>query len=145
MNQYRELRKRQQDEVNAFPLGFAFSDKQFREMMSKWELDPKKDLDKISRIPVGGGFIQKKDIPAFKDLMKRHDDELQAAIDGDSDGTGFIYQMFRYELDNHEYGYTGDVEDTLDTLGLTAEDIETDSRLRAGLKKACREIMRRES
>ena len=145
MNQYIELKDRQQQEVNAFPLGFAFSDKQFAEMMSEWGLDPKKDLNKISRIPVGGGFIQKKDIPAFKDMMKRHDDELQAAIDGDSDGTGFIYQMFRYELDNHEYGYTGDVEDTLDALGLTAEDIETDIKLRAGLKKAIKEIMRRES
>lgn len=48
-------------------LGFAFSDKQFDEMMGKWGLDPEKDLDKIYRIP-GGGFIQKKDHKHFHEV-----------------------------------------------------------------------------
>lgn len=50
MESYRELRDRQQKEFNELPLGFAFSDKQFDEMMGKWGLDPEKDLDKIYRI-----------------------------------------------------------------------------------------------
>ena len=33
MESYRELRDRQQKEFNELPLGFAFSDKQFDEMM----------------------------------------------------------------------------------------------------------------
>lgn len=53
MESYRELRDRQQKEFNELPLGFAFSDKQFDEMMKKWGLDPEKDLDKIYRIPGG--------------------------------------------------------------------------------------------
>lgn len=40
MESYRELRDRQQKEFNELPLGFAFSDKQFDEMMGKWGLDP---------------------------------------------------------------------------------------------------------
>ena len=40
---YAELKKKHQDEVNAFSLGFAFGDKQFEEMMNKWGLDAKKD------------------------------------------------------------------------------------------------------
>ena len=44
MESYRELRDRQQKEFNELPLGFAFSDKQFDEMMGKWGLDPEKDL-----------------------------------------------------------------------------------------------------
>ena len=40
MNKYAELRNRQQEEFNALPLGFAFGDKQFEEMMKKWGLDP---------------------------------------------------------------------------------------------------------
>lgn len=40
MESYRELRDRQQKEFNELPLGFAFSDKQFDEMMKKWGLDP---------------------------------------------------------------------------------------------------------
>lgn len=43
MESYRELRDRQQKEFNELPLGFAFSDKQFDEMMEKWGLDPEKD------------------------------------------------------------------------------------------------------
>lgn len=34
-NQYQELRARQQAELNAFPLIFAFNDKQFEEGMHK--------------------------------------------------------------------------------------------------------------
>ena len=59
MNKYKELRDRQQAEVNALPLGFAFSNRQFDEMMRGWGLDPEKDLDKIVSIGAGG-YIQKK-------------------------------------------------------------------------------------
>ena len=38
-NRYAELRQRQRQEVNALPIGFAFSDRQFEEMMRGWGLD----------------------------------------------------------------------------------------------------------
>ena len=113
MNRYAELRHRQQEEFNALPLGFAFSQKQFDEMMQGWSLDPEKDLDKILRIP-GGGYVQKKDADLLHKTRERHDAEMAAAIAEDTTGEGFIYQMFLYELDNHEYGYTRDTEDTLE-------------------------------
>lgn len=143
MESYRELRDRQQKEFNELPLGFAFSDKQFDEMMKKWGLDPEKDLDKIYRIP-GGGFIQKKDHKRFREVLDRHNTEMEAAKAADEDGTGFLYQMFKYELDNHEYGYTGDFEDTLDSLGLTWEDVAASPRLLKALDKASAEIRKRE-
>lgn len=62
----------------------------------------------------------------------------------DEDGTGFLYQMFKYELDNHEYGYTGDFEDTLDSLGLTWEEVTASPRLLKALDKASSEIRKRE-
>ena len=43
MNRSAELRNRQQEEFNALPLGFAFGQKQFDEMMRGWGLDPEKD------------------------------------------------------------------------------------------------------
>ena len=76
MESYRELRDRQQKEFNELPLGFAFSDKQFDEMMGKWGLDPEKDLDKIYRIP-GGGFIQKKDHKHLHEVVDRHNAEME--------------------------------------------------------------------
>ena len=141
MNEYQKLRERQQQEFNALPLGFAFSDKQFREAMQSWGLDPEKDLDKICSIGYGG-FIQKKDAGLLHTTTARHEAELSAAIAEDRTGDGFICDMFRYELDNHEYSYTMDLSDTLDALGYTAEDINADERLRHGLERACTVILK---
>lgn len=143
MESYRELRDRQQKEFNELPYGFAFSDKQFDEIMGKWGLDPEKDLDKIYRIP-GGGFIQKKDHKHFHEVVDRHAAELEAAKQSDADGTGFLYQMFLFELDNHEYGYTREYEDTLESLGLTMKDVHKSVRLTRALEKAAKEIRERE-
>ena len=142
MNRYAELRHRQQEEFNALPLGFAFSQKQFDEMMQGWSLDPEKDLDKILRIP-GGGYVQKKDADLLHKTRERHDAEMAAAIAEDTTGECFIYQMFLYELDNHEYGYTRDTEDTLDALGYTMEQVQADARLMHGFEKARRAIWER--
>ena len=143
MNKYAQLRQRQQKEFNALPLGFAFSQKQFDEMMRGWGLDPEKDLKKIYRIP-GGGYVQKKDADLLHQTTERHDKEMEAAIAEDKTGEGFIYEMFLYELDNHEYGYTRDTEDTLDALGYTAEEILGDPCLKRGIEKAVTEICKRE-
>lgn len=144
MNEYAELRQRQQAEFDALPLGFAFSQKQFNEMMAGWGLDPEKDLDKILSIP-GGGYVQKKDAALLHQTAERHDAEMAAAIAGDETGEGFIYQMFLYELDNHEYGYTRDTEDTLDALDYTAEEVLGNPRLKRGIEKAVTEICKRGS
>lgn len=142
-NRYAELRQRQQEEFNKLPLGFAFSDKKFNEMMKEWGLDPEKDTDKIYRIP-GGGFVQKKDHELLHETINRHEKEMQEAIEADPDGTGFVYEMFLYEMDNHEYGYTGDLDDTLDALGMEWEEIEASEKLLTGLKKAKQRIWSRE-
>jgi hypothetical protein len=142
-NKYAELRQKQQEEFNALPLGFAFGNKQFDEMMKKWGLDPEKDLDKIYSIGYGG-YVQKKDADLLHKTRARHDAEMQAAIAGDTTGEGFIYEMFLYELDNHEYGYTGDMEDTLDALGYTAAEVLGEPRLKRGIEKAVTEIHGRE-
>ena len=49
--------------------------------------------------------------------------------------------MFLYELENHEYSYTGTVEDALDSLGLSFEDVASDPRLARGLDLAEQEIL----
>lgn len=135
MNRYADLRHRHHEEFNALPLGFAFNDKQFVEMMKKWGLDPEKDTDKIYRV-TSGGFIQKKDHARLHEVMDKCDKEMQEAIAADTTGDGFIYEMFLYELKNHEYSYTGDLEETLDALGYSMEEVLSDSRLKHGLEKA---------
>lgn len=135
MSNYTEMRSRHQQEVNAFPLGFAFSDKQFGEMMEKWGLKPT-DTDKIYKLPWCGGFVQKKDSVAMHEMFDRHHREMEQAIADDRDGTGFIYEMFACEMANHEYVYTYDIEPVLDACGLSLEDVQNNNSLKAGLLKA---------
>ena len=130
MNKYTELKSKHQKEVDAFPFGFAFNQKQFNEMMGKWGLAPT-DTDKIYKIG-GGGFVRKSDADAMDEMFARHEAERKAAMQDDE----YLYQMFDYELANHEYGYTGDLEDTLDAIGLTMDEINADPRMANALKKA---------
>lgn len=140
MNQYTKLKKRQQEEFNALPLGFAFTEEQFEKMMRNWELDPKADIDKICRI-VSNGYIQKKDLKKLQELSKRHKVEREEAIANDKTGDNFIYHMFLCELNNTEYGYTGNETDALEALDLTWEQLQADKRLLHGFEKASKRIL----
>lgn len=140
MESYQEMKLRHQQEVNAFPIHFAFGDKQIKRKFAELGLDPVKDADKITVIPGTGGFMLNEDVPARCEMIKRHLKELQEAIASDKTGEGFIYQMFRYELANYEFGYTGEVEDALAALGYTEEQVEADPVLRKGFEKAKQDI-----
>ena len=140
MEHYIEMKARHGKEVSALPLGFAFGDKQFSEMMTRWGLDPDNDRDKICSVG-GGGYIQRKDLDLLRDTFARHHREIDAAVAADKTGHGFICEMFVTEMKNHEYGYTGDLDDTLDALGLTARDVVDNPRLKAGMLLAHQRVM----
>ena len=135
MNKYRALKARHQNMMNELPMFFAFSDKQFDEGMAKLGLNPD-DTDKIYRLGSTGGYYRKSDSGKLKEMFATFDREMKEAIAADETGEGFIYDMFNYELANHEYCITWDLEPTLDALGLTMEEINADERLLKGLKKA---------
>lgn len=134
MNTYKQLKDKHQKEMDAFALGAAFSNDQFAKMMQGWGLTVD-DTDKICSIG-GGCFIRKSDKEAFFNMLKRFKDETNAAIAADKTGDGFIYDMFYYELANHEYCITYELDETLDALGLTVEQVNADKRLLLGLQKA---------
>ena len=139
-NQYVELRDRHQAESDAFPFGFAFSQEQFDKMMvERFNLLPT-DTDKIYSIG-GGGYIKKTDLAAMVEMFDRFTAEMKNAIAADATGNGFIYDMFVYELANHEYMITMSSDDTLDALHLTWEEVKADPRLSHGLKKAKKYIL----
>ena len=136
MCKYSVLKRRHEKEFNAFPMAFAFSDKQFAEAMKKLGLEVT-DTDKIYSAP-GGGFYKKTDSKALHDLMDRHEKEMADAIASDKTGENFIFDMFNYELANHEFCITYDTEPTLDALGLSLEDIGKNLNLQVGLRDAIR-------
>lgn len=142
-NLYQELKDRQQTEFNQLPLMFAFSNEQFAEGMKKLGLTAG-DTDKIYSIGAGG-YIKKADAPLMHDMINRHDAEFQAAINDRQTGDTFIFDMFDYELANHEYSYTGDVSETLDALGLTVAEVRRNPRLLNGLRRAIKAQYEEES
>lgn len=137
-NQYKAMKDRHQAEVDAFPMFFAFNQDQFDEGMRKLGLKPGQ-TKKIYKLGSTGGFYRKDDSQALKDMFLRHRKEQVDAIAADETGDGYIYDMFDYELANHEYGYTRDIEPALDALGLTVDMVNADERLLHGLNKARKE------
>jgi hypothetical protein len=140
LESYQELSERHRTEFEALPIIFAFNNKQMKEGLESIGLT----LDDISQIySVGsGGYMKKTDSHLLDEFMKRTRQEFDAAVDLDVTGEGFIYQAFDYELSNHEYCITDDTADTLDTLGLTQEDIDSSPAMQHGLDMAIRENWR---
>lgn len=141
MNSYAALKAKHQKEHDAFPLGAAFNQKQFEEMMQKWNLTVN-DTDKILRLGDTGCFVRKTDQQALHEMIERHGSEIKQAIADDKTGNGFIYDMFIYEFANHEYCITYDLEETLVALNLTYEEIIADKRLSHGLNKAKKDYLK---
>ena len=136
-NLYHEMRVRQQEEVNHFPLFAAFNDKQFREGMRSLGLDPS-ETKKICSLGFGC-FARKTDAERWKTMGIRHQQERKAAIAADFTGEGFVKDMFSYELSNHEFSYTGDVAPALAALGITPQQIAQSEILRYGFTLAVAE------
>lgn len=128
---YDELTDKHQEEFNNFPIFFAFNDKQFEEGLKKFGA---KEND-LYRIP-GNGFILKKDSKKLSELLDRHGEEMQNHINNDKDGAGFIKGMFYYELSNYEYCYSRDLNEILEVLNLTMEEVKNNKALSNGLKLA---------
>ncbi len=142
INKYDELTEKHREEFNNFPMAFAFTDKQFEEGMKKLGLS-RENVDKI--VPLGGGgFIRKSDVNAFNEMTKRQLEEQRQAIKNDKTGEEFIKDMFYSELNNHEYSYTRELDDTLDALDLKIDDINNNKNLKNGLSLAIQEIEKNE-
>ena len=140
METYKEMKDRHQAEVNALPLAFAFSEKQYRDKLAEWQITPE-EAKAGAIIGIGnGGFIRASDRDLVISTFERIADEEAAAIAADQDGAGYIYQMFLYELNNHEYSYTGDIDETLDALHISNKDLAENPALLNGLNLALKAI-----
>lgn len=140
METYQEMERRHQQEVNQFPFMFAFSNEQFDAGMRKLGLHPNQ-TDQISSIG-GGGFIRKSDSKAMHEMFARHKQEREAAIAADQDGTGYAYRMFLYQLGNHEYCITQDLEETLEACNLTVDEVNGNPNLLKALARAIHDYMK---
>lgn len=136
MMTYEEMKNKHQKEYDIFAKDkifyiFTSSKEEFEKKLKEYGLN-REDICYIGY----GGFIKKKDKEELKNLTQRHRKEKQEAIEQDKDGSGFIKSMFIYEFWSHEFAYTYDTEDTLNDLGYTMEQINSDEALKNGLDLA---------
>lgn len=142
---YASLQANLQRDINELPIKWAFNEKQYREAMNELGLDPEKDKDKLVVLPAGG-FCLPETAEKLLALYEKFGKDVDEQVKIDRlNMTGFTKNMFIYELDNHEYGYTLDNYEALEALGYDYdEDIAPDDFMMEMLYRAEREIRDRE-
>jgi len=127
VNSYLELQNKHKKDISNFPMIFAFSEEQLKEGLKKLGVTK----DKVVSV-YGGAIIRATDKDKYLAMNIRHDREHKEMMNDKN----YVYNMFKYELANHEYSYTLDDTDTLRSLGLTKEQVNNNLLLREQLEKA---------
>lgn len=132
METYQGIKNRHQAEVNAFPLGAAFSNQQLAEMMQKFGL-PNDKTGYAQIVSLGCGcYIKKSDVPAWNDLCKRHKEEMKAFRKNKKE----LIEALRYEFANHECQFIRNDEGVCSAVGLNWEEVQKDAEMMKIYNKA---------
>lgn len=98
---YVEWRAERQQEIDALPIYWAFSEKQFEEVLRQTGAAGAEDFCNLGGF--GGGFCLVKDLPAIKEYFCRPDELAELIKD-----YGWAKDAFVYEMQNHEYSINWD-------------------------------------
>ena len=134
---YVEFKEKRQKEINELPMYFAFSDKQFNELMVKLGYNDENVFLKDIMTIGGGSIILKKDKELIMNTFDRIDKELTENFKNDE----FLESAFEYELVNHEYCITYDISETLDALDISYDEYGKNERIQKIAKKAIKKYM----
>lgn len=123
METYQELKARHKKEVEALPLGFAFSGKQFEEMKAKLGV---KDDSELYRLGDIGCFYRKVDSQLIHDTYARHIKECRDAIfTAQGVNKEYLESAFYYEMCNHEFAINwSGKDDVLEACNITKKDLQ---------------------
>ena len=135
METYHDLTERHSKEFGDIPgMFFAFSEVQLNEGLEKVGLAPNTESHKLIVDIGAGGFILKEKLPELKSFMKRQSEERKEL----RKNRKWLLDALIYELNNHEYCYTGDPTEALEALDLTIETVPKDI-LKEAIAKSYRE------
>lgn len=140
MSKYLEIKNNNQKRFNDFSEKyiywiFAFSNKEFDEKLKEH------DITKENIISIGaGGFIKKEHKNLYLKEMNRlnKNDAFMQVKNDDAE----VKKAFIYELANHEYCITYNLDDALDALGITFEELKNDERLLKLMIQAKKEYLK---
>ena len=139
MNQYEELIKNKEQEQSKYPFMFSTLESMEKELKEK-----NINKDKVKFIADGHFYIIQEHVDKINEIAERYEQEIKVRMEQDVTGENFIKDMFKYVLKNEEYGYTLDASSSLKYLGYTADEINSNTKLKNGLELAKKEILREE-
>lgn len=137
---YKQYKENRQKDFNKLPIYWAFGEQQFKELLQKLNLkDTLEDLKKLVNIGCGG-LMLKSDLP----LLKNHNQTYSSdtLIFWLTHNFKFAYDALFYEMNNHEYYYTYDITDTLESLDLTFEYVEKNAYLKLAYLRAKKDYIK---
>ena len=124
---YREFKEMKEKEFNELPTMFAFSMKQLEEQMKKL------GTNKGEIVNLGYGMFMRRQDLCLLDTWENKYEAMEKELMLNDD---FLLDAFLYELRNHEYIITYDVEEALEEFGLTVEDVKKNDRMLLAINKA---------
>ncbi len=137
---YEDMQAAHQKDVDAFPMLWMFGAKQATDEELAAEttrvFGEPLTLNDLTGI-FAGGAIRKSDKKAFEEMFERHDLEKKQF----SEDFNNLVSMIEAEMWNHEYGYTGYIDETLMALGWTAQDVNSDERKQKAVRQAHLNVM----
>lgn len=116
-DEYLALQKRHQQELEDFPIAYAFNEQQLEEALEKLGATKEECVTVFNH----GDIVKRTDAKTLVALLENQREEMLQRI---KDDPIFAEAAFLYEMDNHEYAinWSGD-EDVLACFGITFEHI----------------------
>lgn len=115
--EYLDLQKKHQKELEEFPIAYAFNDKQLEEALEKLGATKEECVTVFGH----GDIVKRTDAKALVAMLERHTKEMKQKLKDDPE---FAEAAFLYEMDNHEYAINWSAdEDVLACFAITFDDI----------------------
>jgi len=129
---YEELKAKHQQEVNDLPIYFAFGNEQLEKLTQELGFKDQDELLKNVFTIGAGSIILNKDKDKVFNTFLEHDKAMLKAFENDE----FLLSAFEYELANHEYIITYEIEPTLCALGIKLTEYQTNERYKNIMQQA---------
>lgn len=113
---------------------FAFSQEQFNDGLKKFNIDPenKEEIKNKLHKYIGGGFILIESEKEEKRIIKKRNKVQRKYLSKFKN----LVDALKYEMYNHECGYTGDYLNGLYAIGYGLKDLRKNKKLQKAYFKA---------
>jgi hypothetical protein len=95
--EYLEMKRRHEEEMNDFPIAYAFNDEQLQQALEKLGVASTKECVTVFG---HGDIVKRENAKPLVDMLARHTNEIRDKLKEDVE---FAEAAFLYEMDNHEY------------------------------------------